>query len=119
MRLLKEIGWILPSSLFLMHQLTQKVLHISLPFADSYLDPFCLSALGLYAVQLERKWLFDYPKLAKADVLLIVTFLTLISEVVFPYFSNKFFSDWRDVLGICLGAFWFTLSPKPEQMVTP
>lgn len=105
-----EKAWAIPLALFVLHQLMQKVLGVHVAVMDNYLDPFCLGALGLYAIQLERRWLFGINRLSKVDILLVTVFLILVSEVLFPYFSTRFIQDSRDAISISLGACWFMIA---------
>lgn len=101
---------LIPISAFFIHQVLQKALNFPMPLLDNYLDPFCLGALGIYGLQLERKWLFDQPALTKTDILLATLFLVIVSEIVFPFFSNKFVPDWIDAVSISLGVCWFLIT---------
>lgn len=108
---------LIPISAFFIHQVLQKALHFPVPLLDNYLDPFCLGALGLNGLQLERRWFFDQPGLTKMDVLLATLFLMVVSEIIFPYFSDAFVPDWIDALSIGLGACWFLITcPKRDRV---
>ena len=99
-----------PLAAFLVHQLLQKELGTNILWLDFYLDPICLGALGLHSVLLERRLIFREPQLSLIDILMVVLLLAIASEVVFPYFSDDFVADWRDVAGISLGACWFVVT---------
>lgn len=96
-----------PFVAFLVHQATQKGLDLSISFLDSYADPVCLGALGLHSILLERRLAFGVSKLSSVDILTVTLLLAVVSEVVFPWFSDDFVADWWDVVGIFLGALWF------------
>lgn len=110
MKKFRRFSWIVPLILFLGHQVTQRLLEISMPFIDNYLDPFSLGALSLYGVQLERKWLFGVERLSWLDIFLVTIYVIVVSEILFPYFSKNFISDWADVISILMGMSWFIFS---------
>lgn len=113
-QLLWHYSFIVPAILFLLHQVMQRALGVAMPFLDAYLDPFCLGALALHGVRLERKFLFNRP-LPPVDTLVITLFLIAVSEVLFPYFSDEFAGDWWDAVAIASGALWFTVT-KPKMV---
>ena len=116
--------WLMAAGLLFMgHQLTQKVLGLYLPLADSYLDPFLCAPLLLSGLLAERQWLFgkgaayrlSLPELALASLLLV-----LISEWLFPKISAHFTADPLDMVSILAGTlfFQFTLNrpaSKPQE----
>lgn len=111
-RLLWHYSFIVPAVLFLLHQITQHLLGVPISFLDAYLDPFCLGALTLYGVRIERKLLFN-RSLPIVDTLLATVFLIVVSEGLFPYLSERFVRDWWDAVAIASGAMWFVLTePK-------
>ena len=96
--------------LFLAHQITQRVLHISIPFADNYLDNFLATPILLTLLLVERRTLFRYGHhyaLTLAEVCLATAFIAVVGEVLFPYLSDEFTSDWIDVLFYALGSVLF------------
>lgn len=103
-----HISFILPLAFFLVHQFIELYLKNSIPVLDNYLDPFCASVLILHALALERRFLLDWS-LTLLDVILAVVFFAVFSELVFPYFSDKFTADVWDVLSFALGGLWFVL----------
>ncbi|MEM8527166.1 MAG: hypothetical protein AAGG68_21175 [Bacteroidota bacterium] len=94
---------------FLLHQLLQKMLHFSIPFLDSYYDPFAAAVLGLFALRMERKYLWKKKRIKFKwyEVMTIVMVLALISEQLFPYLSNAFTRDWWDYFAFVLGGIYF------------
>ena len=115
---LRKYSWIVPFAIFLVHQFTQKVLNLEIPFADRYLDPFCLGALSLYGLQWERRWLFGVKELKMTDILLVTLYLIIISEILFPFFSADFIQDWYDALSITAGTGWFIITRQRTKDVT-
>ncbi|MGB3466215.1 MAG: hypothetical protein WBA74_13135 [Cyclobacteriaceae bacterium] len=108
---LLHYSFLIPLILFLGHQLTQRVLEIPIPFADNYLDPFCMSALALHAISVERNWLFG-SRIDLMDMIIATLFLSVVSELLFPWLAPRFVADWYDVPAIFLGSLWFMLTAK-------
>jgi hypothetical protein len=96
--------------LFLVHQLTQRVLHISIPLADSYLDNFLATPILLTLLLVERRTLFRYGlnyTLSVTEVGLATLFIAVVGEVLFPKLSREFTADWLDVVFYSLGSVLF------------
>ena len=104
---LLHAGFLIPLLAFLIHQLLQYGMQIHLQLVDSYLDPFCAGALSPWVISIEREWLFRQQRLSKTEVIVIMLFLSIVSEFIFPYLSNRFTSDWIDVVAIGLGSIWY------------
>ncbi|MGB3182908.1 MAG: hypothetical protein WBB45_16065 [Cyclobacteriaceae bacterium] len=109
-RILTHYGFLIPLVLFAVHQLLQRVLDISIPFADAYLDPFCAGALAPYLLITERKYLFGDHNLLWLDLTILFVVLTLVSELVFPLFSDRFVTDWWDAAAILAGILWYRVT---------
>lgn len=103
--------------LFLLHQLLQQALHITLPFLDAHLDNLLAMPIILTLLLAERRWLFkkgnDY-QLPVLDIIVATAYVIFISEVLFPLLSQKFVADWRDVMFYIAGTFifYFTIQTK-------
>lgn len=96
--------------LFLAHQITQRVLHVPIPFADNYIDNFLATPILLTLLLVERRTLFRYGgnyTLSVLEVCLATAFIAVVGEIVFPYLSQNFTSDWVDVLFYALGSVLF------------
>ncbi|UII20832.1 hypothetical protein [Fulvivirga ligni] len=102
-------SFLVPLVIFLGHQLLEIIFKISIPFIDYYLDPFCMSALALHLQAAERYLIFD-QNLQTVDVIITTIFLAIVSEVLFPYLSDRFVADALDVLAIMLGAVWYLMT---------
>ncbi|MEM0992860.1 MAG: hypothetical protein AAF847_17975 [Bacteroidota bacterium] len=85
------------------------MLHIPLPFIDSYFDPFACAVLGLAAIQFERVilWRSSNFKLTWYEIVGVVIFLAFISEYLFPLLSDRFVRDFYDVLAYAAGGIYF------------
>lgn len=95
---------------FLAHQITQRVLHVPIPFADNYIDNFLATPILLTLLLVERRTLFRYGEhytLSVLEVCLATAFIAVVGEVLFPYLSKNFTSDWVDVLFYALGSVLF------------
>lgn len=112
--LVKQISWhyswVVPLVLFLVHQYLQHWLGLRLELADAYLDPFCAGALALTAVSFERRLFFGQQRLTVADIVVTTGYIIFVSEVLFPYFSDRFIADWLDAVAIVMGMGWFLLT---------
>lgn len=120
MKVLKSPVFIICCVLFVLHQLLQKGLEISLPFIDSYLDNLLAMPIILTFLLVERRILFRRGKgyrLSAMDVVLATIYIVVIAEVVFPLLSDNFVTDWRDVIFYSLGSliFWFTINRWPAR----
>lgn len=112
--------------LFIAHQVTQKMLDISIPLADSYLDNLVAMPIILTILLAERQWLFrrgrDY-RLTPMEIVVATAYISLISEVVFPMVSSSFRFDWIDILLYAFGSLLFHFfinkpSPAKQQAVS-
>lgn len=96
--------------LFIAHQLFQKVLNISLPLFDDYLDNLVAMPIILTIFLTEKRMLWgkgNNYKLPVLDIVLLTIYLSFISELVFPFLSNRFTADWLDVGCYVLGSYLF------------
>jgi len=110
-KIILHYGFIVPLLAFLIHQLLQGFTEVRLYAIDNFIDPFCLGALGLHVIAVERHLFFD-ERLSILDVILTIIILAVVTEFLFPIFSNDFVFDWFDLLAITLGACWFILTRK-------
>lgn len=112
MKTLLKFSYIFPLFLFIVHQVTQKILGLEFLFFDSYLDPFCLTALFFPLLKLERKILFGQDKLNLLELLLIFMVLVIVFEGILPFYFKQFVSDFWDVVAMALGTIWFVIFEK-------
>lgn len=120
--LLSEPWFILMVSVATAHQLAQKVFRVSLPWADSYLDPLLLMPILLQLVLWERRVLFAKGPRYTLEwwrVALICLLVSVLAEVAFPVMSPKFTADPYDIVCYGLGAFAFwTVWNKADRSAT-
>ncbi|HMQ45818.1 MAG TPA: hypothetical protein PKA00_04300 [Saprospiraceae bacterium] len=101
--------WALLVSIFLAHQMAQKVFNWPLPFLDQYLDPFLSMPILLGLWQFERRLWWHTPDLDFWDIALATAFLIGLFEWGFPQWSSGFTADWKDAIAYCLGSICFLL----------
>jgi hypothetical protein len=110
MKILYSPVFIICVVLFVAHQLTQKVLGIPIPPADSYLDNLVTPPILFTLVIVERRILFKRGPgytLNIMETTMGTVLIALISEVLFPYLSSDFTADLLDVLFYVLGSILF------------
>lgn len=120
MKILQSPVFILCSVLFVLHQLLQKGLGLHIPYLHAYLDNFLAMPIILTLLLAERRLLFRKGNgyiLTALDVLLATLYVSLISELLFPLFSDRFTTDWLDPVLYGLGSllFYFTINQFPSN----
>lgn len=118
MAILKSPVFIICCILFIIHQLLQKGFGISIPLIDPYLDNLLAMPIILTFLLLEKQFLFrrgEKYRLTISEIVIATLFVALISEWLFPALSERFTSDWKDVILYAVGAliFFFTINRKP------
>lgn len=106
------------TALFLLHQIVQRGLRWSLPFLDSYLDPFLCTPLLLTGWLAEQRYWWERPQgrgLNFLEIGAFTAFIVLVSEGLYPRLSPAFTADWGDVAAFALGALLFAavMNPRP------
>lgn len=109
--------------LFILHLITQRLLHMALPWADSYLDSLLAMPVILTLWLAERQWLFkrgNNYRLSVLQVFIAVVYIAVIMEALFPKLSPRFTGDWIDVLCYAAGAaiFYFTINRSAPKAIT-
>ena len=98
--------------LVLLHQALQKIWGIHLGFISNHVDNFLCMPIVLSLWKAERELIFnkgeDY-RVSVFEIIAITIYISIIAEIVFPYFSNSFYGDWMDVVFYFSGAglYWF------------
>ena len=115
MEILKSPVFLVCCLLFVVHQFLQKVLHMTVPVVDPYLDSFLAMPILLTLLVAERRVLFRRGfsySLTVLDIIVATIFIALIAELVFPALSSRFTADWVDVIAYALGSmlFYFTIN---------
>ncbi|MEN0003224.1 MAG: hypothetical protein AAF798_03740 [Bacteroidota bacterium] len=106
--------------LFLLHQVLQKGLAISIPFIDSYLDPLLCMPILLYLWQWDRRlvWSIQRP-LSLSEIIGATIILSMLFEWLFPRWHSGFYADGWDVVGYFMGAagYYFASRLVQEQVM--
>ena len=105
-------------ALFTIHQILQKIAHISMPFFDNHFDPFACSVLGLTVLKIDRKWLWGNQSTVFKwhEVLAATLVLAIISEEVFPRLSDAFTRDILDYFALFAGGLFFYIFINREEV---
>lgn len=118
---LRNVVFVICCTLLLVHQITERILHLRIRLADNYLDAFLATPILLTLLLVERRTLFSLGRnytLSVAEACLATVFIAAVGEVLFPYLSDNFASDWLDVLFYILGSILFyTTINKTGQSV--
>ncbi|MBA2746341.1 MAG: hypothetical protein H0U44_08965 [Flavisolibacter sp.] len=122
MQLLKKPLFILACAIFILHQVLQKIMHVPEAYVDSYLDNLLAMPIVLSLWQTEKHLLFKKPvdyKLSLLEIIIATIYIIIISEIIFPRFSEKFTSDWIDGIFFFMGSALFYIvekkSTKPKH----
>ena len=118
MKILKSPVFIVCCLLFILHQILQRLLGISMPLVDQYLDMLLAMPIILTLILAERRILFRRGEsyfLPVLDVVIATIFIALVSEVIFPALSDRFTADWLDVIFLIVGSLLFQLTINPSS----
>lgn len=119
MKLLRRPVFLICCTIFIIHQIMQKVLDITYSYADSYLDSLLAMPIILSLLVVERQYLFKKGEgylLTLQEVIIATLFVAFVAEVIFPVLSEKFTGDWLDLLFYGLGSvlFYLTINKHPK-----
>ena len=95
---------------FTVHQISQKLLQIKLPFLDNYLDPILLMPMLLHALLWERRLLFGFDDqhiLPKKYIILVWIIVSILTEFIFPIWNKGFTKDPIDIVLYLIGCLIF------------
>lgn len=106
-KLLQRYGFVLASTAFLLHQLLQKGLQVSLSWLDGYLDDFLCLPILLSIWQWERSRLWNWPRLQTQEVVACILLACFVFEVIYPQLSTAYTADWWDCVAYLLGGLLF------------
>lgn len=104
--MLSQPWFVMVAVLAFVHQILQKVLGVSLPLADSLLDPLLFLPILLHLMLLERRFIFGKGAiyvLSWYHIVGTVVLVSIICENFFPHWSEAFTSDYKDVICYALG----------------
>lgn len=106
----RQPAFLIAIALFLLHQISQKCLGISLPIADNYLDTFLCTPIFLFFLLFERRYFYKLGAtytFSIFELIVVTAVIIFISEILFPYLSTEFIADSYDVLMLILGSIYF------------
>ena len=90
---------------FILHQVLEKIVHVSLALADNYLDPLVCMPIILQLFVWERRILFSDP-LYQIPILHCAGYfivIAIVAEIIFPTISSRFTADFMDILCYAAG----------------
>ncbi|WP_367389593.1 hypothetical protein [Lewinella sp. LCG006] len=96
----------------LVHQYSQKILHLSVPWMNAYLDDILCMPLFLAIWQWEKQLFWKTLYLRKKEIAFFTCFIFILFEGILPHYSMLFTADWRDGLAYCCGSSIFYLLQK-------
>ena len=92
-------------------------LHHPLPSLNGYLtDAFAIPVIANLGLWFQRNIIYKSTKytLSVGHVVFIVTYVSIVFELVLPLYSNKYTRDWLDVvMYVGGGIFFFKVMNKP------
>ena len=72
--------------------------------------------LLLYGFDAERKYLWQARPVSNGQAILISLVLAIVFETVFPYLSEGFTGDWRDVIAYFTGTGLYLIFRAPRSV---
>ena len=120
MKLLLSPVFLICLALFLLHQLLQKGLQIQMALADRYLDAFLAMPVILTLLLAEKRWLWKKKasyRLTTLTIAITTAYIIVMVEVIFPWLSDKFTTDWLDIICYIAGSllFHFTINKRGRE----
>ena len=116
---LKSPLFILCVVLFILHQVSQYILKIPLPFLNNYLDNFLAMPIILTLLLAEKKYIFKQKNesLSLLFTIIATLYVALVTEWLFPFISDRFTTDWADLVFYSLGSilYYFTMNRFPVK----
>lgn len=105
---------IIASLLFVAHQYIQFVAHIRMPFLNSYLDPALMMPILLHLQVLERRLILRDATIQLPETHIFGYFIlaVLFGELVFPYYSERFTSDYWDIVSYSFGSLVYGIAQR-------
>lgn len=107
---LKQPAFLLLVTLFGLHQVLQIFYNTPFGRLSYYIDPLLGLPILLTLLLAERRHLFkmgDNYQLSALEVSVAIAVLSLIFEILFPMWSDRFTADWRDVPAYAVGGLIF------------
>lgn len=127
MKLLLRNTWFwLFLSLFIGHQILERLLHIRIEWLDNYLDDLLCMPILLGGWLAEQYDLFGRKRLRRIEIFALWVVVSLVFEGLLPYWSPRYTADGWDAVCYALGSWLFyrliqerveqpALTPLPER----
>ena len=123
MRLLRNLAFIVPASLFWLTYTLEYFKIFTWPFVHYYLDDLlAIPVILTLVVAVQRQWVYRNPQyvLSKFQVIFAVVYISIWFEGIMPAFSGKYTRDFWDMLAYILGAwFFYRFVNRPESVPSP
>ncbi len=104
---------------FILHQVSQYIFKIPLPFLNNYLDNFLAMPVILFLLLAEKKYIYKQKdqKLSLLFVIIATLYVALVTEWLFPLLSERFTPDWYDLVFYSLGSafYYFFMNKIPVK----
>ncbi len=104
---------------FILHQVSQYIFKIPLPFLNNYLDNFLAMPVILFLLLAEKKYIYKQKdqKLSLLFVIIATLYVALVTEWLFPLLSERFTADWFDLVFYSLGSafYYFFMNRIPVK----
>jgi hypothetical protein len=97
--------------IFILHQVSQYILKIQLPFLNNYLDNFLAMPVILTLLLAEKKYIYKQKdqSLSLLFIILATLYVAFVTEWLFPLLSERFTTDWLDLVFYSFGSVFFYL----------
>ncbi|MGI8601197.1 MAG: hypothetical protein ACR2KB_18225 [Chitinophagaceae bacterium] len=94
---------------FILHQVSQYIFKIPLPFLNNYLDNFLAMPVILSLLLAEKKYIYKQKdqKLSLIFVIIATLYIALVTEWLFPFLSERFTTDCYDLVFYSLGSVFY------------
>lgn len=99
-------------TIFVIHQVLQKIFAVHILIIDSYLDPLLFMPILLQLVLWEKRVIYKKEATYRLDHLTMFSILfvvAIVCEYIFPLLTNSFTSDWLDVFCYTIGTIIFAV----------
>ena len=103
--------FIIVTILLFLHQITQKVLLINLPYIDAYLDDLLAMPFVLSIFLIEQLfWNRRISNLTIFEIVIFTTIFAIFFEELVPQFNVNYTKDIWDYFAYILGSFFFYIT---------
>ena len=101
------------------HQVLEKIFHVSIPILDNYGDDFFAMPFILTIFSFEQRYIWKRINrpLDRFEIFAFTLFFGLFFEEILPNYHNGFTKDYWDYLAYGLGSLAFYLSNRKSETV--